>query len=85
MRMDCFYGGNGRGSGGRMVVENRRVSVIDHPRKLHTHSVLCHCGGRVVEILQRRVRACIHARTYYITELSHMGKLREVREKLEGS
>ena len=60
MRMDCFYEGNGRGSGGRMVVENRRVSVIDHPRKLHTHSVLCRCGGRVVEILRRRV--CVRAR-----------------------
>ena len=60
MRMDCFYEGNGRGSGGRMVVENRRVNVIDHPRKLHTHSVLCRCGGRVVEILRRRV--CVRAR-----------------------
>ena len=83
--MDCFYDGNGRGPGGRMVVENHRGSVIDHPRKLHTHSVLCCCGGRVVEILQHRVCACIHARTYYITELSHVGKLREVREKLERS
>ena len=46
--------------GGRMVVENRRASVIDHPRKLHTHSVLCRCGGRVVEILQHRV--CVRAR-----------------------
>ena len=43
-----------------MVVENRRVSVIDHPRKLHAHSVLCSCGGRVVEILQHRV--CVRAR-----------------------
>ena len=45
----------------------------------------------MVEILQHRVCACIHARTYDITELSHVGKLREVREvrevreKLEGS
>ena len=68
-----------------------RVSVIDHPRKLHTHSALCGCGGRVVEILQHRACACVHACTYYITELSHVGKLREVREvrevrgKLEGS
>ena len=62
--MGCFYDGNGRVPGGRMVVENRRVSVIDHPRKQHTHSVLCGCGGRVVEILQHRVCACIHARTY---------------------
>ena len=43
-----------------MVVENRRVSVIDHTRKLHTHSVLCSCGGQVIEILQRRV--CVRAR-----------------------
>ena len=57
-----------------------RVSVIEHPRKLHIHSVLGCCGGRVVEILRHRVCACIHARTYYITELSHVGKLREVRE-----
>ena len=64
MRMDCFYDGNGRGPGGRMVVENHRGSVIDHPRKLHTHSVLCCCGGRVVEILQHRVCAGMHARTY---------------------
>ena len=41
-----------------------RVSVIDHLRKLHIHSVLCCCGGRVVEILQHRVCACIPARTY---------------------
>ena len=48
----------------------------------------------MVEILRHRVCACIHARTYYITELSHVGKLREVKEvrevrevrgKLEGS
>ena len=45
----------------------------------------------MVEILQSHVCACIHARTYYIIELSHVGKLREVREvrevreKLEGS
>ena len=56
-----------------------RVSVIDHTCKLHIYSVLCCCGGRVVEILQHRVCACIHARTYYITELSHVGKLREVK------
>ena len=60
MRMDCFYEGNGRGFGGRMVVENRRVNVIDHPRKLHTHSVLCRRRGRVVDILQHRV--CVRAR-----------------------
>ena len=66
--------------GGRMVVENHLGSVIDHLRKLHIHSVLGCCGGRVVEILQHRVCTCIHARTYYITELSHVGKLREVRE-----
>ena len=89
--MDCFYDGNGRGPSGRMVVENHLGSVIDHTCKQHTHSVLCCCGGRVVEILRHRVCACIHARTYYITELSHVGKLREVREvrevreKLEGS
>ena len=59
-----------------------RVSVIDHPRKLHTHSALCGCGGRVVEILQHRACACVHTCTYYITELSHVGQLREVREKL---
>ena len=34
----------------------------------------------MVEILRHCVCACIHARTYYITELSHVGKLREVRE-----
>ena len=78
LRLDCFYDGNGREPGGRIP----QVSVIDHQRKLHIHSVLCCCGGRVVEILQHRVCACIHARTYYITELSHMGKLREVRGKL---
>ena len=86
--MGCFCDDNGRwlvvegwSNGGRPP----RVSVIDHTRKLHTHSVLCCCCGRVVEILRHRVRACIHARTYYITELSHVGKLREVREKLERS
>ena len=83
--MDCFCDGNGRGPSGRMVVENHLGSVIDHLRKLHIHSVLGCCGGRVVEILQHRVCTCIHARTYYITELSHVGKLREVREKLERS
>ena len=89
--MGCFCDGNGRGPGGRMVVENHRGSVIDHPRKLHTHSALCGCGGRVVEILQHRACACVRTCTYYITELSHVGKLREVREvrevreKLEGS
>ena len=39
----------------------------------------------MVEILRHRVCACIHARTYYITELSHVGKLREVREVREVS
>ena len=68
-----------------------RVSVIDHTCKLHIHSALCGCGGRVVEILQHRACACVHTCTYYITELSHVGKLREVREvrevrgQLEGS
>ena len=37
----------------------------------------------MVEILQHRVCTCIHARTYYIIELSHVGKLREVREVRE--
>ena len=37
----------------------------------------------MVEILRHRVCTCIHARTYYITELSHVGKLREVREVRE--
>ena len=37
----------------------------------------------MVEILRHRVRACIHARTYYIIELSHVGELREVREVRE--
>ena len=84
----CFCDGNGRwlvvegwSNGGRTP----RVSIIDHTRKLHTHSVLCGCGGRVVEILQHRACACVHTCTYYITELSHVGKLREVREKLERS
>ena len=45
-----------------------RVCIIDHPRKLHTHSALCGCGGRVVEILQHRACACVHTRTYYIIQ-----------------
>lgn len=55
--------------GGRRVVGKRRVSVIDHTCKLHTHSALCGCGGRVVEILQYRVCACVHTRTYYILQV----------------
>ena len=70
-------------AGGRRVVGNCRVSVIDHTCKLHIHSALCGCGGRVVEILQHRACACVHTCTYYITELSHVGKLREVREVRE--
>lgn len=65
----CFCGGNGRwlvvegwSNGGRTP----RVSVIDHPRNLHTHSALCGCCGRVVEILQLRACACVHTCTYYV-------------------
>ena len=60
LRLDCLYDGNGREPGGRIP----QVSVIDHQRKLHIHSVLCCLRGRVVEILRHRVCTCIHARTY---------------------